>query len=303
MRPTTRLVVFPEFFLQGSRPGTIEYWEKAGIRVPGPETSRLAKFAQECNVFLSGAVLEFDPDWPRRYFNTSFIISPQGEIILKYRKLQCADLQGLLNVTTPGNIHSAYVRRYGRDALIPVVETEIGRLGSAICFDSNWPELWRTMALKGAEVICNPTSEIHSDRVPQWWAAKRAHAAENVFYVACANAGSEQFHPSRPVTAMNRGHSSLIDFHGRLAAHADGPGIIPLVGRVDLGALRRTRASLRENALARFRPEAVAKAYRDYPGFPLDCFLDKPMEKGAEGPALVVQQIARLQAAGIFKAP
>jgi predicted amidohydrolase len=222
-------------------------------------------------------------------------------VILRYRKLQCADLNGLLNVTTPGNIYSEYIKKYGMDGLIPVVETDIGVLGTAICFDSNWPELWRTMALKGAEVICNPTSEIHSDRVPHWWAAKRAHAAENSYYIACANAGSEQFHAGAPVTGMNRGHSSLIDYNGALAAHADGPGIVPISGQIDLGALRRARASQRDNLLARFRPEAVAEAYANFPGFPLDCFLDKPMERASEGPPMVQAQIMRLKTAGVYK--
>lgn len=300
-RPRTRLVVFPEFFLAGSTPGDLDHWEKMGIQVPGPETDKLAAFAEETKVFLCCQIMEYDPDWPRRYFNTSLIFSPAGEIILRYRKLQCADLNGLLNITTPGNIYSDYVEKYGFDALIPVAETEIGVLGTAICFDSNWPELWRIMALKGAEVICNPTSEIHSERVPAWWSAKRAHAAENMYYVACANAGSEQFAPSMPITGMNRGHSSLIDFNGNLATHADGPGVIPQVGRIDLGALRRARSSKAENALARFRPEAVVSHYRDYPGFPLDCFLETPMEKASEGPPLVQKQIERLQDAGILK--
>ena len=302
-RPDTRLVVYPEFFLAGSAPGDLDYWEKMGIRVPGPETDALAEFARETDVFLCAQLLEYDEDWPRRYFNTSIIISPQGEIILRYRKLQCADLNGLLNITTPGNIYTAYVEKYGFDGLIPVVETEIGVLGTAICFDSNWPELWRGMALKGVEVVCNPTSEIHSDRVPHWWSAKRAHAAENMYYVACANAGSEQFAPDAPVTHMNRGHSSLIDFNGELATHADGPGVIPQMGRIDLGALRRARASKAENALARFRPDAVVQAYRDFPGFPLDCFLDRPMERASEGPPLVRRQIERLTASGILKPP
>lgn len=303
-RPQTRLVVLPEFFLQGSpfasAPG---FWEQVGIRLPGPETAALGAFCRETNVFLSGAVLEYDPDWPGRFFNTAFVIGPDGRLLLRYRKLQCADLNGLMNVTTPGNVHSDYVARYGEDALIPVVETEIGTLGCAICFDSNWPELWRILALKGVEVVCNPTSEIHSERRPAWYAAKRAHAAENVYYVASANAGSEQFAEGAPPTAMNRGHSALIDFHGNLASCADGGGIVPLLGRVDLGALRRARANAGENLLARFAPGAVAAAYAQFPGFPLDCFRESPMTSGAQGLALVRAQVQRLQAAGVLAAP
>lgn len=304
MRPTTRLVVFPEFFLQGAgAPHPHEYWERCGIRIPGPETAQLADFARACNVYVCAAVLEYDPSWPRRYFNTSIILSPAGEIILRYRKLQCADLNGLLNVTTPGNIYSAYVERYGTDALIPVVDTPIGRLGTLICFDSNWPELWRVLALKGAEIICNPTSEIHSNRRPYWYQAKRGHAAHHLLYVASANAGSEQFFPGAPITAMNRGHSALIDFHGELVACADGPGVIPLLGRIELGALRRTRAALAEDPAVRFRPDAVAPGYAAFPGFPLDCFLHTPMETASEGPALVAAHLQRLHAAGVYRAP
>jgi predicted amidohydrolase len=304
MRPSTRLVVFPEFFLQGSDGShPHEYWERCGVRIPGPETAELAAFAKACNVYVCGAVLEYDPSWPRRYFNTSIIIDPQGEIVLRYRKLQCADLNGLLNITTPGNLYSAYVERYGIDALVPVIDTPIGRLGTLICFDSNWPELWRALALRGAEVICNPTSEIHSNRRPYWYQAKRAHAAEQVVYVASANAGSEQFFAGAPVTGMNRGHSALIDYHGELVACADGPGVIPLLGRVELGALRRARAARANDPAVRFDPKTVAAAYSNFPGFPLDCFLHTPMELASEGVALVAQQIEQLKQRGVFKTP
>lgn len=301
-KPSTRLVVYPEFFLQGSPFGVpLEAWEDFGIRVPGPETAVLGKLAQECNVYLAGAVLEYDPDWPLRFFNTAFVLSPEGEVVLRYRKLQCADLNGLLGVTTPGNIYTEYVERYGYEALFPTVDTPIGRLGAAVCFDSNWPELWRALALKGVDVVCNPTSEIHSERVPSWYRTKQAHAAENLYYVASANAGCEQLGPSAPITHMNRGHSCLIDFSGRLAAKADGPGIVPLSGRIDLGALRRARNDPDENILARFRPEAVAQAYSQFPGFPLDIFAEDVMRSAAEGPALVASQIEALLDAGVFK--
>jgi predicted amidohydrolase len=303
MRPTTRLVVFPEFFLQGSNGAhPHDWWEKVGIRVPGPETDRLAAFAKQCDVYVCGAILEYDPEWPLRYFNTSIIISPQGEIILRYRKLQCADLNGLLNITTPGNIYTRYVERYGYDALVPVVDTPIGRLGTLICYDSNWPELWRALALKGAEVICNPTSEIHSNRRQHWYPAKRAHAAENRFYVASANAGSEQFTAGAPITNMNRGHSALIDFNGELVACADGPGVVPLVGRIELGELRRVRSEAAGAHEGRFRPEAIADAYQRFPGFPLDCFLDQPMIEASEGPKLVHRHLEQLRRIGVIRA-
>lgn len=304
MRPDTRLAVFPEFFLQGaSGERSLEFWEKSCIRVDGPEVAALGQFARDCNIYLCGAILEYDPDWPQRFFNTALILAPTGEVILRYRKLQCADLNGLLNITTPGNVYSAYVERYGFDALVPYVDTEIGRLGALICFDSNWPELWRALRLQGVEVVCNPTSEIHSARREPWYRSKRAHAAENQLFVASANCGSEQFHPSAMVTGMNRGHSALIDYDGNLVACADGPGVVPLLARIDLGLLRRARADALDNPLTQFRAEAVVEAYRQFPGFPLDCFAQQPMQRAAEGPAKVRAQIARLTRAGVLKPP
>jgi predicted amidohydrolase len=301
-KPALKLLVLPEFGLQGSFPGPLAEYDKRLIRADGPETARLADFARQFQTYVCAAILEYDPEWPLRFFNTALIFAPSGERILRYRKIQCADVNGLLSVCTPGNVYSEYVRRYGQDGLVPTVETEIGTLGTAICYDNNWPELYRAMALKGVEVVAYPTSEIQSDRMPGWQMAKRAHAAENMLYIASANAGSEQFAADAPVTAMNRGRSCLVDFNGRYAAIAEGAGTIPLVGTIDLGALRRARANPAENHLGRFRPGEVTKPYRDYPGFPLDCFAEKPMENPREGLALTQAQIARLERQGIYRA-
>ena len=94
-----------------------------------------------------------------------------------------------------------------------------------------------------------------------------------------------------------------IDYNGELVAYADGPGVIPLLGRIELGALRRARAVLADDPRVRFRPESVVRAYADFPGFPLDCFLAAPMETAAEGPKLVTAQIAALRAHGVLTPP
>ena len=124
-----------------------------------------------------------------------------------------------------------------------------------------------------------------------------------MLYVASANAGSEQFFPGAPITGMNRGHSALIDYHGELVACADGPGVIPLLGRIELGALRRARAAYGADPSVRFDPRTVADAYAGFPGFPLDCFLHTPMELASEGVALVAQHLEQLKQRGVLKPP
>jgi len=302
-KPNVKLAVFPEFFMQGSDPAAMHhYWEQMCVRIPGPETDRLGEFARECGLYVCGGVFEYDPEWPGRFFNTSIILSPEGRIILRYRKIQCMELNGLLNVTTPGNVFSRYVEQYGLDALVPVVDTPIGRLGTMICYDALWPELWSSLALKGAEVICLPTSEIHAEHRTRWDRAKRAHAAENLMYLVSPNVGSEEFVPGGPITGMNRGNSVLLDYDGRVASQADATGSVPLLGRIELGTLRRLREQRRELGMRGLRPEAVAAAYARHPGFPLDCFLQQPMTLPAEGPVLVQQEIERLRRHGVYAA-
>jgi predicted amidohydrolase len=304
MSPQTKLVVFPEFFLQGTpffQP--LSFWTHMGIRIPGPETDRLAEFAIKSGCHVSCALLEFDPEWPNRWFNTAIIIAPDGKIILRYRKLQCADVNGLLNNTTVGNIYSAYRQRYGDSAILPVVDTPIGVLGTAICYDSNFPEMWRLLALSGAEVICYPTGEPHNIRRPVWARTKQAHAAETQMYIASANSGSEQFHADAAVTHFHKGHSALIDFDGRVVVEADTNGILPLVGTVDLGALRRARADAHDNPLADLPLAAIAARYAGHDGFPVDCFLDQPMQTPMEGVAKVVETVGRYQARGVYRRP
>ena len=65
-------------------------------------------------------------------------------------------------------VYDEYLKKYGIDAVFPVVDTEIGRLGSSICYDMNFPEVFRALAMKGAEVI------IHNgaDRFPYVKAAR-----------------------------------------------------------------------------------------------------------------------------------
>ncbi len=303
--PKVKLVVFPEYWLQGAAFGKSvdDFWPVVGIRVPGPEIGRLGQFARECGVYVAGAVFEYDPEWPRRWFNCAFILDPRGELILKYRKIQCGDMQGMLNDTTPGSVYSAYVARYGRDGLFPVVDTPIGRLSATVCFDNNFPELWRTLALRGAEVICYPTGEPHNIRRTAWEHTKRAHAWENLLYIVSANAGSEQRVPGGNQSFFHRGYSRLVAFDGSIQVQADGPGEVPLVGVIDIGAQRRARRNAWRNLVALLETDLVAPVYRSVEGYPLDCFLETPMEDAREGLAFTVATIERYVASGIYTPP
>lgn len=303
--PKVKLVVFPEYWMTGAAFGKSvdDFWPKVGIQINGPHFARLQEFAVQTGSYVGGAIFEYDPDWPRRWFNTAFILNPAGELILKYRKLQCGDINGLLNNTTPGNVYSEYVQRYGEDGIFPVVDTDIGRLAACICYDTNFPELWRSLTLRGAELVVYPTGEPHNGHRNGWDIAKRAHAVENQIYIASANAGCEAVSPDAPTSFFHRGFSKLIGPDGRTVAVADTGGEVPLVANVDIEALRRARADADMSIVDKIDFEKAAAMYQNHDGFPLDWALENPTERADEGIKIVLQTMARYRETGIYRGP
>lgn len=304
-----KLVVFPEFFLTGPvsplghKLGHVA--DKIGVTFPGPEMDQIAAFAQEIGAYVSGGVFEYDPDWPSRFFNTAFIYDPSGTLIHRYRKIHCGDAVGFLPDTTPGSVFDQYVEKYGYEDLFPVADTPIGRLATTICFDNNFPETYRAMAKRGAEVILHPTSEPHGSHRAGWDAARRMRAFENVAYVLSAGHGGEYFLPNRAVpSARGRGYSKIINFDGSVQAEADTAGQVPLSGVIDLRALRQARADLQANIALWDDAVVYGQEYAQTPrGLPNNLWPDDPLGNPYFGGAEVKKVIQSYVDEGIFVAP
>jgi len=302
--PDTRLIVFPEFFLQGSFMGRQpQLFGAAGIDLDSsPHIERLAQFAQASRVHLCGAVLETDPEWPGHLFNTAFILDDGGNLIHRYRKIQCADVFGFLD-TTPGSVLDRYLDRYGYEALFPVADTRLGRLGTAICFDMNFPELHRALALRGAEVLLHPTAEPHNIRRRAWENSRQVRAWENTMYVASAALGGEYWDgTSDRLTLGPRGHSKLVSFDGTVQCVADGPGPVSLTGQIDLRALRGARRDATRCPLLWDEPVAYSQVYERTVTIP-DNLMKGPDDRPYVGGRALKEAIARLTELGIFVAP
>jgi predicted amidohydrolase len=143
--------------------------------------------------------------------------------------------------------------------LFPVVETEIGKLGVAICYDWLFPEAIRQLALGGAEVLIRVSAYMDpwgTASPMDWWTLiNRTRALENLAYVVASNQGSSlaNYAPfSWP------GGSMVVDYDGRVLAQAEaGPGERIVVGPIDLAALRHERERRRgHQMLAHLRIEA-----------------------------------------------
>jgi predicted amidohydrolase len=278
-------------------------WDHVGLTIDGWAIEKLGEFAQRFNIFVSGQMLESDPKWPGRIFNTAFILNDSGDVIHRYRKIQCADTFGAFPSTTPGSILSRYLDLYGYEGLFPVCDTKLGRLATAVCFDMNFPELHRAFALRGADLLLHPTAEPYNLRRAAWENMRQVRAYENCMYILSAALGGEFWDPHATLPTLNgRGHSKIVRFDGLVQAVADGPGPVMLSGQIDLKELRTARARLRSNLVLWDDPEVYGHVYASRVGIP-DDLADEPGINPYAGGKAMMEVIERYAREGIFVRP
>jgi predicted amidohydrolase len=260
-----RLVVFPEFAHAAPIYATVgELIERLAVPIPNEHTDRYQRKAKQRGVYIqTGTFLESDTRWPGHVFNTTCLIGPDG-ILSKYRKVH-PWIPWELHTSPHDLLSAGYC-----EPLFPVAETEIGRIGAAICYDWLFPEAIRQLALAGAEVLVRVSAYMDpwgATPPMDWWTSvNRVRALENMAFVVASNqaASVENYPPfSWP------GGSMIVDYDGRILAQADpGPGERIVVGPIDLAALRAERERRRGHRLLdHLRPEAytAGAASRDRP--------------------------------------
>lgn len=231
-----RLLAFPEFaHAVPIHPTTDDLLKHLTVELPNEHTVKYENFCREYGVYLqTGTFLEEDLDYPGHVFNTTLLIGPDG-VLSKYRKV---------NPWIPWEVHTSPHDLPGYDQpLFPVVDTELGKLGVAICYDWLFPEVLRQIAMAGAEVMIRVSAYMDpwgATAPMDWWTLfNRSRAAENTAYVVAANQGASLKH--YPPFSWPGG-SMVVDYDGRVLAQADaGPGEKVVVAPIDLNALRTER--------------------------------------------------------------
>ena len=251
-----KLAVLPEYVLT-SYPGRIsipDFADLAALEVDGPEYEAMGAMAQRLGLFVAGNAYETDHHFPGLYFQTSFIIAPSGDVVLRYRRLNS------MFAPTPHDVWSKYLDIYGLDGVFPVARTEIGNLAAIASEEILYPEIARAMALRGAEIFVHSSSEIGSPIDTPKAIAKRARAQENMAYVVSANTAGIEL-SSLPVGSGD-GNSMVVDFKGRVLAESNSRETFTAFAEIDLGALRAARRKpAMTNFLARQRLELFAAVY------------------------------------------
>jgi len=168
------LVVFPETVTTGFDTGLSPeaLWELAD-EVPGKLTEDIQKAAKELNVHV------VFPTYRRagkkgRILNASILIGPDGQIIGIYDKTH----------PFPGE-RKEYGGWTEAGTSAEVYETELGNIGMIICYDGDFPELSRLLAVKGAEIIVRPSALLRSYDI--WYITNCARAYDNHVYMVSTN--------------------------------------------------------------------------------------------------------------------
>ena len=230
-----RLVVLPEKWPYVHGPRSREGAED----LDGPSVGAARGWARELGVaILAGSVIEDAADG--RVFNTSVLVQPDGAVSHVYRKLHMFDV----NVGGVSYRESAATRA---GAEIVVGEALGRRIGMSVCYDLRFPELYRRLAIQGAEVIVVPSAFTAATGRDHWEPLLRARAIENQAFVIAAN----QFGGHDDGT-VSHGRSMIVDPWGVVLGQApDGEGVV--VADLDFDRLASVRARL--PALEHRRPD------------------------------------------------
>lgn len=224
-----RVVALPEVF---NWRGAKAEEKRNAEPIPGPTADLMARLAQDLHIYLlAGSLLEQIPGAGKCY-NTSLFFGPDGGLLARYRKIHLFDVA----IERGVSVLESETRQPGEEVV--VAETELGRIGLTICYDLRFPELYRALVRKGAEIIFVPAAFTALTGEAHWEPLLRARAIENQVYVIAPDQVGHN-----PKSFATYGNSMIVDPWGKILARApDLPGVI--TAEVDLAYLAKIRAEL-----------------------------------------------------------
>lgn len=217
-------------------------YQEGAEAIPGPTSARFATLARRHGIYLHAGSLVEQTDIPGKYANTSLVFDPAGALIARYRKIH------LYDVEIPGRISVRESDSVAPGDAIVTVPIEGVTVGLSICYDLRFPELFRLLALQGAEVLVNPAAFTLYTGRDHWEVLLRARAIENqAWMLAAAQWGAHE------PNGVCYGRSLVVDPWGTVVAQAsDGIGLI--VTEIDTALVRKIRTEV--PSLANRQPDA-----------------------------------------------
>lgn len=304
-----RLVALPEGIFEG---WSAEYkydhkrfCQEVAVEVPGEETDLLGELARKYNVYIMADIKSVEPDIIKdRFFNTAFLLNPEGKVILKHFKVgdPCTN-----HAIHPQDVWDAYTAKYGDgiDAFFKVVDTDIGRIGLSICTEGSFPEIYRAYGLQGAEIVYRPSypEPYMSGPGIDWWEIQnRARALDNNFYMICPNSAPLYNAPGKAFDVCG-GRTMIVGYRGEVLSMVMYNGEGFAAAKINIEELRDHRdRALWGNWLAMLQTELFRKMY-DRQHHPKNLWLNKPPGTFQDNVDALQDTIKRLQDEGVFLRP
>ncbi|MGA9762945.1 MAG: carbon-nitrogen hydrolase family protein [Gaiellaceae bacterium] len=240
------LIVLPEKWnLVG---GSEVLHEGAETLERGESVRAMAGWAKEHGVVLVGGSIAERREGREKLSNTSLVFDAKGEPIARYRKLH------LFDVEVGGTIYRESESEEPGDEVV-LCEAGGWKIGLSICYDLRFPELYRLLALAGAELVTLPANFTLRTGMAHWHTLLRARAIENALYVAAPGQIGEPM-PGRP----SYGHSLVVDPWGTVLVEAPDREtvVVAELERSSVAAIRSrlpVLAQRRSDVYRRFEPQ------------------------------------------------
>ena len=223
------LVVLPE---KWNAIGNAQELHAAAESLEGGESvEAMAEWSRRHGVTLVGGSITERREGREKLSNTSLVFDPEGQIVATYRKIH------LFDVEVGGVVYrESEAEEPGEEPV--VVPVEDWGLGLSVCYDIRFPELYRILALEGAELVTVPAHFTTPTGKDHWHVLLRARAIENQLYVAAAAQVGETL-PGKPAY----GRSLIADPWGTVLAQAPDEETV-IAAELDRGRLLDIRAKL-----------------------------------------------------------
>lgn len=220
------IVCLPEMF---TTPYDNDFFLRFAESQEGPTTEMLSKTALKHGIVLvGGSFPEMDSG---RLYNTALTFGPQGQVLARHRKIH------LFDIAIKGKFSFKESATFSPGSQITVFDTPFGRLGVAICFDIRFPELFRLMALQGAQIILVPAAFNTTTGPAHWHLLARSRAMDNQIYLGMTS-------PARNERGFKAyGHTLLSDPWGNILSEA-GEEEALVESSLDMGFLEKTRREM-----------------------------------------------------------
>ena len=254
VRQGAELVVFPECMDTGYLFDSPAHCRSlAETLTDGPFIKALSALARKHSIYIASGITEWDPA-KEKIFNSGIMFDRKGEIACHYHKQFLAT-------------HDQNWFSFGERGC-PVVDTDLGRIGLLICFDGRIPEIFRSMAMQGAEMIVDMANFFAMDQADMWGPAR---SYENgVWLVAATKAGYERsiYYP---------GGSMIVDPKGRVLSKVPYDTHGMAISDIDLDAAADKSIYSTNDKIADRRPDTYGIMALPYNKTPVCGIADKPL--------------------------